>query len=252
MQPTIDEIRTWIDEAERIVVLTGAGISTDSGIPDYRGPQGTWTKNPKAERMANIEYYLNDPEVRKQSWRHRLTSPIWDAKPNDGHLALLELERRGQLHALITQNVDGLHLLAGHDPALVIEMHGNARGVMCWDCGERAPMERALARVRAGEDDPACRACGGILKSTTVSFGQNLEVDDIMRSEQAALTCDLLLAVGSTLTVYPAAGVVPIAKQQGARVVIINQGETQYDAIADAVLEGAISELLPRLITPAP
>lgn len=244
----IEQVRGWVEEAERIVALTGAGISTDSGIPDYRGPQGAWTKNPAAEKMATLDHYLNDPEVRRLSWRNRLSSPIWDAKPNDGHMALVELERQGKLRALITQNVDGLHLLAGHDASKVVEVHGSVREVVCWDCGETAPMERALARVRAGDDDPACRSCGGVLKSTTISFGQNLVAEDLERAEQAALDCDLLLAVGSTLTVYPAAGVVPIAKRNGARLVIVNQGETAFDSAADARLEGPISEILPRLV----
>ena len=251
MTVTADDVRGWIDDAEQVVVLTGAGISTDSGIPDYRGPQGTWTKNPKAEKMATLDHYLGDPEVRKLSWQHRLTSPMWDATPNDGHLALVELERRGKLRALVTQNVDGLHLLAGHVSSLVIEMHGSARGVVCWQCGERAPMDNALDRVRAGEDDPSCRSCGGILKSTTISFGQNLEVDNILRAEQAALSCDLMLCVGSTLTVHPVAGLVPLAKRQGATLVIVNQGATQFDPIADAVLAGNASDVLPRIIAAA-
>jgi NAD-dependent deacetylase len=244
----IEQVRGWVDDAERIVALTGAGISTDSGIPDYRGPQGAWTKNPAAEKMATLDHYLNDPEVRRASWRNRLSSPIWDAKPNDGHMALVELERRGKLRALITQNVDGLHLLAGHDASKVVEVHGSVREVVCWDCGETAPMERALARVRAGDLDPACRSCGGVLKSTTISFGQNLVAEDLVRAEQAALDCDLLLAVGSTLTVYPAAGVVPIAKRNGARLVIVNQGETAFDHAADAVIDGSISDVLPRIV----
>jgi len=245
---TIERARQWIDEAERIVVLTGAGISTDSGIPDFRGPQGLWTKNPAAEKTATLQHYLSDPEIRKQAWRNRVDAPYFGAKPNSGHEALVELERRGKLHTLITQNVDGLHLAAGHDPSLIVEVHGNVREVMCMSCDERAPMERALDRVRKGEEDPPCRTCGGILKSATISFGQNLVPDDIMRAEQAALTCDLILAVGTTLAVYPVAGVVPLAKQMGAKVVIVNAEPTAMDDLADAVLQGQIAQILPQLL----
>ena len=240
--------RRLIDAARRIVVLTGAGISTDSGIPDFRGPQGLWTRNPEAEKMATIQHYVADPEVRKRSWRSRLESPALHAEPNDGHRALVTLERRGTLIALLTQNVDGLHQKAGSSPALVVEIHGTAREVVCLACGERAPMERALARVRAGEEDPPCRSCGGILKSATISFGQSLVPEDLRRAEQAARSCDLMLAVGTKLSVYPIAGVVPVAKEAGARVVIVNAEPTEMDALADVVLRGSISALLPRLV----
>jgi NAD-dependent deacetylase len=248
----IEAARQLVARSQRIVVLTGAGISTDSGIADYRGPNGLWTKNPKAEQMSNIRYYLDDPEVRRLSWEHRLGSPIWEARPNAGHLALVELERQGRLDTLVTQNVDGLHLLAGHDPERVVEIHGNARTVVCWDCGDSAPMERALERVRAGEADPPCRACGGILKSATISFGQQLVVDDLMRAEQAAQRADLLLAIGSTLGVYPAAGLVPTALQAGAALVIVNADPTPYDAHADVVVHASISEVLPEIVRGGP
>ncbi len=241
-------VRDWIDEARRVVVLTGAGISTDSGIPDFRGPKGVWTKNPGAEKMATLQHYVADPEVRRRAWQNRLESPAWRAEPNEGHRALVDLERRGKLHTLITQNVDGLHHKAGTSPEIVVEIHGNVREVTCLDCGDRAPMERALERVRAGEDDPACRSCGGILKSATISFGQGLVAEDLMRSERAARTCDLMLAIGTTLGVYPVAGVVPAAKDSGARVVIINAEPTEMDGLADAVLRGAIGAVLPRLV----
>ena len=244
----IDTVRAWIDAARRIVVLTGAGISTDSGIPDFRGPQGVWTRNPQAEKMATLQHYVADPEVRKRSWQDRLNSPAWTAKPNAGHLALVELERRGTLDTLITQNVDGLHLMAGTSPERLIQIHGTMREVTCLECGERAPMERALARVRAGEADPPCRSCGGILKSATISFGQGLVADDLTRAQHAAQRCDLMLAVGTKLSVWPIAGVVPTAKEAGARVVIVNAEPTEMDGMADAVLRGSISELLPRLI----
>jgi NAD-dependent deacetylase len=249
LEAAIEAIRGWVDEAERVVVLTGAGISTDSGIPDFRGPQGVWTKNPAAEKMATLQHYMSDPEVRKRAWRSRLEMRAHEREPNPGHRALVELERRGKLLALITQNVDGLHQKAGSSPELVIEIHGTLHEVMCMSCPDRAPMEKALERVLAGEEDPACRSCGGILKSATISFGQSLVERDLMRSQQVAEECDLLLAVGSTLAVYPAAGVVPVAKQNGARIVILNAEPTEMDGLADAVVRGSISELLPRFVS---
>jgi NAD-dependent deacetylase len=246
----MDDVRGWITKAERVVALTGAGISTDSGIPDFRGPQGVWTKNPKAEKLSDIRYYLSDPEVRRLSWQSRLENPAWRAKPNAGHHALVELERRGKLHALITQNIDELHQQAGNSPEKVIEVHGTMRHVVCMSCGERAPMERALARVRAGEADPPCRSCGGILKSATISFGQALVPEVIDRAMQAAGAADLLLAVGSSLQVYPIAGAVPLAKRAGARVVIVNAEPTPFDELADAVFNDSISGVLPKLCLP--
>lgn len=247
----LDVVRGWIDDADRIVGLTGAGISTNSGIPDFRGPEGVWTKNPDAERLSDISYYVNEPERRKQSWA-RMVARADEGRPrpvpNEGHYAFVRLAERGKLHAVLTQNVDGLHIEAGLDPSTVVEVHGNAREVTCLACGERAPMERALDRVRAGEEDPPCRTCGGILKRATISFGQSLVAADIARAEQAATECDLMLCVGTKLSVYPIAGVVPVAKQHGATIVIVNAEPTAYDDLADAVLNGDISDLLPPLV----
>src|SRR3954465_5810886 len=223
----LEKTATWLRNARYVTVLTGAGISTESGIPDFRGPNGVWTKNPAAEKTATLSHYVSDPDVRRQAWRGRPEAPAWTAQPNAGHRAIVELERRGKLLALVTQNVDGLPQLAGSDPALVIEVHGTMREVVCLSCAERAPMERALERVRNGEDDPACRTCGGMLKSATISFGQSLVVEDIERADAAARECDLMLAVGSTLGVYPVAAIVPVAKQHGAKVVIVNGGPTE-------------------------
>lgn len=245
----IPQVRSWIDAAERVVVLSGAGISTDSGIPDFRGPQGLWTKNPLAEKMSNIHYYLADPEVRKLSWQNRLSSPAWSAGPNAGHVALVHLERRNKLHALITQNIDELHQIAGNSPERVIEVHGTMRKFMCWGCGMRGPMEKALERVRQGEEDPACSRCGGILKSDTISFGQQLVPEVIDRAMQAAGEADLFLAVGSSLQVYPVAGALEIAHRAGAKVVIANAQPTPFDSIAHAVLAGSLSEVLPAIIS---
>jgi NAD-dependent deacetylase len=244
----IDEVRRWIHEAENLVVLTGAGISTDSGIPDFRGPQGVWTKNPQAEKQATLSHYLGDPEVRRRAWRSRMESGFFSAEPNAGHRALAELDRRGRIHTLITQNVDGLHHASGVEPSRIVEVHGNVREWACLTCGARGPMEDALDRVRNGEDDPPCPACGGIIKSATISFGQQLVPEDIQRAEEAALVADVLLAVGSTLQVHPVAGVVPLAKRAGARIVIVNNEPTPYDGIADAVLREPIGQALPALV----
>jgi NAD-dependent deacetylase len=240
--------RAWVEDAARVVVLTGAGISTDSGIPDFRGPNGVWTKNPEAEKMATIHHYLADAEVRRRSWRTRSENPAWRAQPNAGHHAVVELERRGKLHAVVTQNVDGLHQMAGTDPAKVVEVHGTIWFTRCWDCQDQRPMAETLDRVRAGEEDPSCLVCGGIIKSDTISFGQNLVPHVIERAMRVSEDCDLLLAVGSTLSVYPVAGCVPLARRSRARVVIVNGGPTEMDDIADVVLRGSISEILPRLV----
>jgi NAD-dependent deacetylase len=236
-----------VEEALRVTVLTGAGISTDSGIPDFRGPKGVWTRDPKAERMSDIRYYVADPEVRRLSWQSRLDHPVWSARPNAGHKALVALEQRGKLHALVTQNIDGLHQLAGNSPELVVEVHGNLHQAVCLTCGRKGPMREVLVRVRAGEDDPLCTACGGILKSDTISFGQQLVPEVIERAMHSAQHADLLLTVGTSLQVYPVAGAVPLARQAGARVVILNAQPTQFDDIADAVLPGAIGDILPAI-----
>ncbi len=252
MQPSdpSELVKAWIADARRIVVLTGAGISTDSGIPDFRGPQGVWTTNPAAEKQSTLQNYLADPQVRRAAWQSRIDHPAWKAGPNSGHRAIFELERRGKLHALITQNIDGLHQLAGHAQDRVIEVHGTMRRVMCWTCGARQPMLAVIERVRAGEPDPHCLECGGILKSDTISFGQAMVPEVIDKAMLVAAEADLLLAVGSTLQVYPVASVVPLAKQAGARIVILNNQPTQMDPLADALLRGPIGELLPALCAP--
>ena len=244
----LEDVADWLRAARSVVAMTGAGISTDSGIPDFRGPNGVWTKNPSAEKMSHLRHYMGDPEVRRQSWQMRLDHPAWSATPNAGHLALADLDRCGRLHTLVTQNIDGLHLDAGNHRDRVVEIHGSMREVVCMACGERAPMQRALDRVRAGEADPPCRSCGGILKSATISFGQNLVAADLERSQLAAATCDVFLAVGTTLTVQPAASLPAIAVRAGARLVIVNGEETAFDDVADAVFREPIGEVLPTLV----
>jgi NAD-dependent deacetylase len=247
MTDRLAEARRLVSASARIVALTGAGISTESGIPDFRGPNGVWTRNPKAERLSNIHSYMADPEVRKLSWQARLEHLAWHAEPNAGHRALVSLELAGKLDALVTQNIDGLHQRAGSSPEKVIEVHGTMRDVICLSCGWRGPMQTVLERVRSGEDDPPCGRCGGILKSATISFGQPLVPEVIDRAVRAARRADLLLAVGSSLQVYPVAGVVPVAKESGAKVVIINAEPTPFDDLADVVLREPIGEVLPSI-----
>jgi NAD-dependent deacetylase len=241
----VAQAAAMVDAAARIVVLTGAGISTDSGVPDFRGPKGVWTKNPEAEKQSTLEYYMSDPEVRRQSWLSRLDHQAWAAEPNDGHFALVALERRNKLSLLVTQNIDGLHELAGSDPERIVEIHGTMREVTCMACGWRGPMQETLDRVRSGEADPPCLVCGGILKSATISFGQQLVEADIDRAFASAAACDLVLAVGTKLSVFPAANVVPIAARAGAGVVILNAEPTDMDDLADVIVSGQISDVLP-------
>jgi NAD-dependent deacetylase len=244
----LDQIASWVRDASRVVVLTGAGISTESGIPDFRGPQGVWTRNPEAEKMATLQYYMGDREIRVRAWKMRTEHEAWSAEPNAGHVALAELERKGKLDTLVTQNVDGLHQAAGSSPERVVEIHGTMREVMCMSCGERAPMERALDRVRAGEEDPPCRTCGGILKSATISFGQNLVEQDLERAYVAAAGSDLFLAVGTSLVVYPVADLPRVAREAGAKLVIVNAEETPYDRVAQAVVRERIGDVLPKIV----
>ncbi len=255
MSDDVVRAKRWIDSADMVTVFTGAGISTDSGIPDFRGPNGVWTKNPAAEKASTLQHYLADPEVRRAAWQNRLHSPAWTAEPNRGHLAIYELERQGRLRAVVTQNIDELHQQAGHQPQKVIEVHGTMRWSRCWTCGDRRPMPEILERVRAGEPDPHCLVCAergdvGVIKSDTVSFGQSLVPEVIDAAMRAAEECDVLLAAGSSLSVFPAANVVPRAKASGARVVIVNGEPTSMDRFADAVLIGSLGELLPALIAP--
>lgn len=233
--------------AERITVLSGAGISTDSGIPDFRGPNGLWTRNPNAERLFDFSAYREDPEVRRVSWRTRLTHPVWEAEPNDAHRALVKLERAGRLVSVVTQNIDGLHQRAGS--TAVLELHGTMHETVCLQCNEYRPMSEALERVAAGNPDPTCRVCGGVLKSATISFGQPLDTRVLTAAREAVLSSDLLLAVGSSLSVQPAAGLVGLAAKAGATVVICNASETPYDALASVVLRDPIGQVLPALVS---
>jgi NAD-dependent deacetylase len=249
MDQQVTRVARWIADANTVTALTGAGISTESGIPDFRGPQGLWTVHPEKQRLFTIQTYLADPQVRRDAWRERIDHPAWTARPGAGHRALVVLERGGRLRALATQNIDGLHQASGSDPDLVLELHGTLHEAMCLDCGRRSPMQQVLDRVRAGEEDPACSACGGIQKSATISFGQALDPDVLDAAFRAAEDCDVFLAVGTSLTVMPAATLCDAAKAAGARLVIVNAEPTPYDDAADAVLRGRIGEVLPILTT---
>ncbi len=241
------EVGAWLVAAHRVTALTGAGISTDSGIPDFRGPNGVWTRDPEAARLFTLDTYVADPDVRRRAWLTRRDHPAWAAQPNAGHRALVDLELAGRLHTIVTQNIDGLHQRAGNDPERVIEVHGTVFEVVCLTCDDRTPMKDVLHRVAAGEDDPACLICGGILKSATISFGQSLDPATLRRAVSSVAESDVLLTIGTSLQVHPVAGLVDIALGAGATVVVVNAEPTPYDDEAHAVLREPIGVVLPAL-----
>lgn len=244
----IADVADWIADAEGVTVLTGAGVSTGSGIPDYRGPQGVWTKDPAAERLSSIDAWVGDPEVRRRAWQQRVSGPgLLAVLPNPAHHALVELERLGRLDTLVTQNTDGLHQLAGSSPDRVVEIHGTARQVVCLSCGDLQPTEAVLERVRAGDPDPACSDCAGTLKLATISFGQALVPEDLQRAHAAAADAEVFLAAGTSLGVYPVAALPEVALSYGARLAIANAEATPYDDLADALLPGDLTEVLPAI-----
>ena len=244
-----EELGRLIEEANRIVAFTGAGISTESGIPDFRSPGGIWTKY----RPIDFSEFMASEEARRESWRRKIGSDrtIGKAKPNRGHLALAELRRLGKLHAVITQNVDGLHQESGIPDDEVIELHGNATYAACLDCRQRCELEPIVAAFKEREELPVCKRqnlagepCGGIIKTATISFGQAMPEVAMRRAQEATLAADLFLAIGSSLVVYPAAGFPALAKQVGARLVILNREATDLDGIADLVLHAEIGPTL--------
>jgi NAD-dependent deacetylase len=242
-----DDVATvvsWLREARRVLVFTGAGISTESGIPDFRGPNGLWTRVDPSR--YTIQNFVADPEVRRESWQNRLHSPLEEARPNAGHRAVVELEQLGKVRIVVTQNIDGLHQLAGSRD--VIELHGTTREAACLSCRRRLPIATVLDRVREGDVDPHCELCGGLLKAATISFGQALIEADLLRAHAEASACDLCLAAGSTLSVWPAAGVPLEARRSGAPLVIVNDGDTELDDAASAVIRGRTGEVLPALV----
>jgi NAD-dependent deacetylase len=248
MVDELDEARGWLDAAARVTVLTGAGVSTPSGIPDFRGPNGLWTKDPGAAAMFDIDRYRADPDLRRRAWLNRRDHPAWTAEPNAAHRAFVALERSGRLTALLTQNIDGLHQRAGSSPDLVVELHGTLYFSACLECGARVPMAEVLARVDAGEPDPPCLACGGVQRSATVAFGQALDADVLDRAVSAAQECEVFLAAGTSLQVNPAAGLCLVAYRGGAHLIVANGSPTPYDDVAHAVLRGDLTEVLPALL----
>lgn len=234
----IEELIGLWRTSDRVVVLTGAGMSTDSGIPDFRGPNGLWTKDPSTQALFDIDSYMHDPEVRKRAWQGRRSHPAWSAEPNAGHAALADLQRRGALGPVITQNIDGLHQRAGSDP--VLELHGTIWDTVCMSCNSVTPTLQQLQRT---EDDPRCEQCGGILKTATISFGQSLDRDVLDAAITAARTSDLLVAIGTSLQVMPAAALADMTKH----LVIINAQPTPYDTSADLAIAEPIGEVLPAV-----
>jgi NAD-dependent deacetylase len=240
------ELAQLIRSSRRAVVFTGAGVSTESGIPDFRSPGGIWTK------MQPIEFqdYICDPEARRLSWRRRLEmEETWKTvEPNDGHRVVTELVTRGKVSHVITQNIDALHQLSGVPDDRVIELHGNTRHAKCLDCERRMEIADILAHFKAHGDAPDCAACGGLIKTATISFGQPMPEGEMARARAASLDCDLMLVLGSSLAVYPAAGFPMLAKRNGAGLAIVNRVETPQDRLADLVIHGEIGPTLRAVI----
>jgi NAD-dependent deacetylase len=231
--------------ARRIVVFTGAGVSTDSGIPDFRSPGGIWTRYDP--RRLSFRNYVRDPAIRHEAWRLRRELHTMEVAPNPAHLACARLAAAGRLAGVITQNIDGLHGDAGIGPELLVEVHGTGRVSACLDCGDRRPMGEAVARVEAGEPDPPCLACGGIIKAATVSFGQSIPPEVWARAEALTEACDAFVAVGSSLVVQPAAGLPVRAARRGVPLVIVNREPTPLDPLADVVWPGEAGMILPAI-----
>ena len=247
----LDQVAQWAGQARRGVVFTGAGISTESGIPDFRGPDGFWKRNDSSK--YTIQNYVRDPEHRKQRWQMAIkggsfmrASGAAAAAPNAGHIAIARLEELGVVRGVVTQNIDGLHQEAGSNA--VLELHGTARRISCLSCGASWPSEEILDRVRFGEEDPACTSCGGILKSATISFGQTLPEDVLEEAHRWSLQADFYLVVGSSLVVNPAAALPGVAKHSGARLAIVNREETEMDGLFDAVLHDEAGPTLSTIV----
>ena len=232
-----------------VAILSGAGISTDSGIPDYRGPSGLWTRHPDYEKLVTIDYYMADPEIRRRSWLMRREMFDLNPQPNAAHKAIAALSESGAVAVrVITQNVDGLHQAAGMPARKVLELHGTSQTVVCVECGDQTPISDAFTRIDAGETDPPCLKCGGILKAATVMFGEGLDPEVLASAAAIAKACTAMFAVGTSLQVYPAAGLAAIAANAGARLTIVNAEPTPYDDVAADVIREPIGEAIPKLL----
>jgi NAD-dependent deacetylase len=241
-------METWLQDVTRVAVLTGAGISTGSGIPDYRGPDGVWTRDPSAVAAFTLDSFRQDPAVRIRFWQTYVDHPAWLAAPNPAHLALAQLDRAGVAVRVLTQNIDGLHQRAGLADRKVLELHGRMRTTSCLRCRISGPTDEVRQRVRAGDLDPKCRACGGVLKLDTVLFGERLNPSVLGQAAAIAGAAPLFLAVGSSLLVQPAAQLCARAVECGARLVIVNRDATPYDGLATAVIRTEITEFVPGLV----
>jgi len=240
-------VAEMIVQAREVVVFTGAGISTESGIPDFRSPGGIWTLFDPED--FTIEQFLASPETRKKQWRILLDGGLLaDAEPNKAHLAIAELERIGKLSCVITQNVDNLHQKAGNSPEKVYELHGNMRWLRCMGCDMRYPMKDMVDKYRSGDDIPACEHCRGILKPDVIFFGELLPEMTLKQATLHATGCDLLIVIGSSLVVYPAASIPIYAKGSGAKLVIINRTSTPCDSTADVLIHHSAGEIMGRIL----
>lgn len=246
LEPLSDRVADLVLRSERTVVFTGAGVSTESGIPDFRGPGGLWERYDPED--FTIGRFLASPETRRKIWRVLASEFFRDFQPNPAHYAIAELEKLGRLDCIITQNVDGLHQQAGNSPGMVFELHGNMRRALCLSCGEKYPMEHIRGLLASGVALPECEKCRGMLKPDAVFFGENLPQSEVQESTRRSQASDLFIVVGSTLTVYPAAYMPRYAVEAGAKLVIINLMPTQIDRLATAVLRCKASEALARIV----
>jgi NAD-dependent deacetylase len=242
----VERLRSMIEESKRGVVFTGAGISTESGIPDFRSPGGIWTQY----KPIDFRDFMASEEMRRESWRHKFASDavIKKAQPNKGHLAVAKLVQKGTVSSVITQNIDGLHQLSGVPDDRVIELHGNTTYAACLNCGKRYELEDIRKVFDKDETLPVCDQCSGIIKTATISFGQAMPLGEMKAAESQTMACDLFMAIGSSLVVYPAAGFPELARRNGARLVILNRDPTPLDGIADLALHSEIGPTLSAVV----
>lgn len=246
MDDLISTAARSICEARQVAVFTGAGVSTESGLSDFRSPDGIWSRYDPSD--FTIQKFVSDPMARRRNWELRRELIAADYQPNPAHYAIAELEKLGKLACVITQNIDGLHAAAGNSPERIIELHGTIRYAKCLECNDRLPLVAVLQRIDAGEADPHCRKCGGLLKAATISFGEAMPLEEMRRAEACSRSCDLFIVIGSSLMVYPAAGMPLIAKESGAELFIINFTATDMDGQADLVIHGKAGEVMSAVL----